>query len=128
MKKNIFILLNLIVLISLFSKPKLKDYNPFLILPFELSEDKEIKDRDKEKKTSFSFNIGNVDGSLNIIGEWDIKIGYGAGFTLYPELVWILTLTNFKDGLIFEQKRLFSLDWITDSGIFLHLFLKETKN
>ncbi|HOL56581.1 MAG TPA: hypothetical protein PLD75_03370 [Spirochaetota bacterium] len=128
MKKNIFILLNLIVLIFLFSKPKLKDYNPFLILPFELSEDKEIKDRDKEKKTSFSFNIGNVDGSLNIIGEWDIKIGYGAGFTLYPELVWILTLTNFKDGLIFEQKRLFSLDWITDSGIFLHLFFNDDVN
>lgn len=129
MKKIIFTLINFLIFqILLFSKPKLIDYNQFLILPFELSEEKDIKDREKEKKTTFSFNIGNVDGELNIIGEWDIKIGYGVGFTLYPELVWILTLSNFREGLIFEQKRLFSLDWITDSGIFLHLFFNDDIN
>lgn len=127
MKKKILIFVILFFsIIIIYAKIKIKDYNDFLILPFEIDEKENTSE--KNVKESFSLKIGNIDGQINIIGELDIKFGYGLGFTLYPEIAWLLTLSNFKDGLIFEQRRLFSLDWITTSGIFLHLFFNDDLN
>ena len=106
----------------LFPSSIIQDYNKNLQLPFA---EKQSIDQTSDNKTTFSFRIGNVDGDLTLYGFWKIKLGYGAGFTLFPELEWILTKNGITDGLIFDQSRLFSLNWKTDTGIFFHFFIND---
>ncbi|MCK4798497.1 MAG: hypothetical protein KAT05_14040, partial [Spirochaetes bacterium] len=122
MKKIIILILFLYVSNYFFSSVKLIDYNFDLSIPSLVDE---IYDATADIPTSFSFKIGKIDGDINIFGSWKLKLGYGAGFTLYPELTWVLTKPNMKEGVIFEQKRLFFLEWTTDRGIYFHLFFND---
>lgn len=124
--KKIIILIVFISISSIFSaKIILKDYNQELQLPPSLSQ---TVDATKDIPISFSFKIGKIDGDISIFGNWDLKIGYGAGFTIYPELEWILTKSNMNEGIIFDQKRIFSLDWTSDRGLYFHLFFNDDAN
>ncbi|MBN2544632.1 MAG: hypothetical protein JXB50_02465 [Spirochaetes bacterium] len=123
MKKIIIIIIILNNLIILYSNIKLENYNLYLQVP-SLSEN--IKDETSDKPPSFSFRIGKIDGDIKILGYWKIKLGYAFGFTVYPdELKWILTYPGIVEGIIFDQSRLFSLDWTTTSGIYFHLFFND---
>lgn len=103
----------------------LQNYNTLLYLP-SLSPTIENKNQEEVKNGAFfSFRAADIDSNLSILGFWRIKIGVGLGFTLFPELRWIMTYPNLNKGLIFEQSRLFSLDWKTENGIFLHLFFDD---
>lgn len=102
---------------------QLNDYNPDLLIP---SMTPVVSDTTTDiPQTSFSFKIGKFDSALNVFGSWKIELGYGAGLTLYPELAWILTNPEMIEGIKFNQERLISLDWITDNGIYLHLFFND---
>lgn len=123
--KKISVSLCLIILIfKINSSIKVIDYDSTLKIPdsgeFSVAEPK----RD-EPFELLNFKLGGIDGDLSIVGDWRIKIGYGAGFTLYPEIAWLLTLNNINNGVVFEQKRLLSLDWNTDAGLFLRLFFND---
>jgi len=123
MKKIIIFFIIINNLIFLYSNIKLKNYNIFLQVP-SLSES--VKDETSDKPSAFSFRIGKIDGDIKILGYWKIKLGYAFGFTVYPdELKWILTYPGITEGIIFDQSRLFSLDWTTTSGIYFHLFFND---
>ena len=80
---------------------------------------------DTKSPNIFSFKLGNIPGDLTIVGNWKVRLGYGSGFVLFPELMWLTNVAGMKEGVIFEQERLFSLDWITENGINLHLFFND---
>ncbi|MCG8571794.1 MAG: hypothetical protein MJB14_16785, partial [Spirochaetes bacterium] len=109
-----------------FSNILLLDFNQQLAIP-----DINQAEAGQEEGTAalpaqiFNFNIGKIEGDLSLFGYWKIILGFGTGFLLNPELAWIVDITGFTDGLKFEQERVFSLDWYTDSGIFLHLFFND---
>jgi|GEM_PF-3775542 len=121
MKKYIFLSIIFIFTHNTFCSVVVPDYNLQLLIPEQISD----TDATSDVKTSFSFKIGKIDGDISIIGVWTIRLGYGTGFTLYPEIAWLLTNPGMREGIIFEQKRLFALDWVTDSGIYLHLFFND---
>ncbi|HPO49967.1 MAG TPA: hypothetical protein PLO89_06535, partial [Spirochaetota bacterium] len=123
MIKKILILINISITLSLFSSITIPDSKPDL--PFD-SDNKSSQNKE-EKITSplFSFKIGNIPGSLVILGSWNIKLGFGAGFVLYPELMFLANVPDMKEGIVFEQERLFALDWTTENGIDLHLFFND---
>lgn len=101
----------------------LPDYNNNLIIP-DIGNKKQIETKNKSM-TSFKFKIGNVGSDFSILGSWTIDLGVGFGFTLYPELAWLVTVPGIRSGVIFKQKRLFALDWTTISGLSLHLFFND---
>ena len=122
MRKLVFIILFFVNSFFIYSSVLLKDYNDDLLLPFSVKEQKDVT---TDIPTSFSFKIGKIDGEINIFGYWKLRLGYCTGFTLYPELKWIVTKPGYTEGIIFEQQRLFSMDWITDTGLYLHLFFND---
>lgn len=97
------------------------DYNQELSLPAYSVQ----TDTLEKKGTVYNFKIGKIDSDINIFGFWNIKIGYGFGVTIYPEVTWILTIPGMMEGIIFDQTRLLSLDWKTDNGVYLHLFFND---
>lgn len=121
--KKIPILLYLTIVSLIYASVILPDYK--LDLPFDIDEQYDKKDKEEIYNKLFSFNFSNIPGDLIILGNWNIKLGYGTGFVLYPELMWLVNVPNMKEGVIFEQERLFSLDWTTDEGIKLHLFFND---
>lgn len=127
MKKISIGLCLVIFLFEINSSIKIIDYDAILKIPdsgeFSVAEPKQ-----DEPFELLNFKLGSIDGDLSIVGDWRIKIGYGAGFTLYPEIAWLLTLNNINNGVVFEQKRLLSLDWNTDAGLFLRLFFNDDIN
>jgi hypothetical protein len=104
--------------------PVLPDYTTSLDLPQLLSDDDDVA-REESAPLQFSFKLGDVDGDLLIAGSWKLKLGFGTGFTLYPELTLLNTISDMNQGVVFEQKRAFALDWATGSGINLHLFFND---
>ena len=105
------------------------DYNFMLNLPQSIvTESKDASADLSSDKTIFTFKIGKIDGDLSILGYWKIKLGYGLGFTLSPLYKVVMAVPDMKDGLIFTQERLFSLDWITENGLNLHLFFNDDFN
>jgi hypothetical protein len=127
MKKKILTLFFTFISFFLYSGIKLSDYNTDLEMPFSVNP-VVTADQSADNKTAFSFKIGKIDGDISIFGYWKLKIGYGLGFTTYPDFAWILNVPNMNSGIIFEQERVFALDWITDSGINLHLFFNDDIN
>lgn len=125
MKKITFALaITLNIILSLQAAVLLPDYNKRLSLPPIV--DKKRADKEKEEPlTLFNFNVGNVEGDLTLLGNWKLRLGFGTGFTLNPELNWLLSIAGMSEGVIFEQERLFSLDWTTDRGIYFHLFFND---
>ncbi|OHD14710.1 MAG: hypothetical protein A2Y34_01200 [Spirochaetes bacterium GWC1_27_15] len=123
MKKKILVFVFINIYFSLFCGIILPDYNKTLPLPFI-----QPKNETKDQKLIFSFKIGDVPGDLSIFGNWKIRVGFGTGFVLFPELAFLLNVPNMKQGLIFEQQRVFTVDWITDNGINLHLFFNDDLN
>ncbi len=119
-KKISIFLIFFLIQINIFSEIVLKDFNSELDIP-----DSSINDSTSDNPTSFSFKIGKIDGDISILGILKIRLGYGAGFTLYPEILWALTNKDFREGIMFEQERFLSLDWITASGVYLHLFFND---
>ncbi len=78
-----------------------------------------------DNRTRFDFMINNHHTDIVLLGNWEIKLGYGLGFTLFPEISWLNTIPDFNDGIIFEQKRAFALNWMSDSGISFDLFVND---
>lgn len=77
---------------------------------------------DNDTNSTFNFNIGQVDGTINIFGKWEATIGYATGFSLNPDFNYSFSIPDITTGVIFEQNRFITLNWITDQGINLYLF------
>jgi len=128
MRKSLFIVILINLALNSYANITLPDFNSSLDIP-NVNSKKIAQNFDQsEDKTLFSFNLGKIDGDISILGNWKLKVGFGTGFTLYPELRYLVSVSGMKEGIIFEQKRLISLDWVTENGIFLHLFFNDDMN
>ncbi len=121
-KFGLFLLI-LTISYSLSAAVVLKDYNSDLNPDF-LDKPKTLEKESKEKSL-FSFVIGSHDTDLSLMGTWELKLGYGLGFTLFPELAWISTLPGYKEGIIFEQKRTLAVNWTSSKGFVLTGFIND---
>ncbi|HOV14274.1 MAG TPA: hypothetical protein PK771_08330, partial [Spirochaetota bacterium] len=123
MAKKILLIIFTLLNIILYSSIIIPDYK--LNLPFDSEKKDESEKKDDKKSEFLSFKLGNIPGDLTILGNWKVKLGFGTGFVLYPELMWLTNVPNMREGVIFEQERLFALDWTTENGINLHLFFND---